>query len=187
MPEIIGELSDLSGNLLCFSYNDKELLLKNDRSILQQIDYLFPSTKLVCDYWRSRKDLDIQVVKPLTRNPKYNHYIILVYLWERQEVLMVIYGSHTVYPPVYDRDFNFGPDYIDILNIQHYLNNHIFPKYNVPLIELDDKLEGKSFNCSTDTPEEIERKLANNESYNILCLKAESVPDKCKLISVRHY
>ncbi len=183
--DILGELTDFEGKVFEFKYTDTKLFFENNRAV-SQTNPMFPNVHLVCDFWQHEEDYDIQVIFPLTASYKYNTYLIYIYLWKTQQLFILGYRSHTVYPPVWNREFSFGPDYIDYINICKYVNKFIEGRLLKPF-NIDYKLEGKSWNASTNSPQEIEQLLKEGKSYNIISLKAEATKDKLEFLSLEKY
>lgn len=168
----LGELTDFEHNCYVFNYTDNKLFFEDNRSIVQT-NFLFPNTSLVCDWCRKEKDIDIQVVFPLTVNWDYNTYLIFIYYWAQNEVFVCGFRSLTNYPPVWDRSFSVGPDYRDYVAIQNFINK-ILSKNNIPTIIIDNNPVEKSFNTTQETQGEVKKLLQEGKSYTILSIKAES-------------
>ncbi len=173
-------LSWMEGKTLMFDAPSEggSLLFKNDRSIVQKSPMF---GDVVCDWQKiTDKGHVVQVIFPLMANWTMNHYIILAY--GKDDAYMTSYRSHTVYPPVWDRSFSCGPDYIDYVKTQKRALE-LCKEHDLGSFGLDESLEGKSVNFTTQTPEEVNKAIAENKSYSILTLKAEAAADKLKLIS----
>lgn len=167
------DLTSLENNILRYEYSINKLLFQDNRSAVQEC-VLFPKAQLVCDWSRKENNIDVQVVFPLTAMWEYNHYLIFIYDWAQKELFVTAYRSHTKYPPVWDRGFSLGPDWIDYVGIQHFINKQLKAK-NLPEMTVDESKEGKSFNASPDSPEKIQEAIKEGKPYNILSLKAEAV------------
>ena len=187
MPQNLqGDSADIrwfEKNFMAYRYAASAgLIFENDRSLAQEC-FIFPGSKIACDWWRKEQDYSIQVVFPLVTNWDYNNYFILIYDWVQEVLFLLGYRSHTVYPPVWDRSFSPGPDYIDFVNIQRYINKFLKSR-NMKEFEIDTDLVGKSWNATLETPEEVRRLLKEGKPYQIVSLKAEAVPDKVRLVSL---
>ncbi len=168
------DMNSLVGTFLEVSYENTGMLFKCDRSKAQDY-YMTPGTKWVCEYHIRHSYFDIQVVFPLLESYDYNMYLIHIYAWKRKKLYIIGFNSGTKYPPVWDRSFSVGADYIDYVFSQHQINQFL-KKQGLPLIDVDYTLDGKAINLTNQTIEEIENLITNGESYNIMSVKAETQP-----------
>jgi hypothetical protein len=177
------DLTDFVGNVAIYSYKDSKPLFENDRSKAQPFSF-FGGTHFVVEWSRSSEDYDIQVVFPLTPNLNYNHYLILIYLWKGSQLLITGYKSHTVYPPVWDRAFSFGPDYDDYVKTQHYINEFL-KREGLPELTIDTSYEGKVINTTKESPDEVRRLISEGKSYTVASFWAKAFFENSETIKIK--
>lgn len=109
-----------------------------------------------------------------------NKYFVNLFDAEDNYLGGVDFESTTALPPVWDRSFGYI-DYLDSLMIQKGINR-ICEGNNLPLFEIDENPERKSFYfCKLEpgaaTPEEMMSRIKAGERYNIVSVFAEKAPD----------
>lgn len=99
----------------------------------------------------------------VTESDQINHYLLLFKLNDGR-VYWSPYRSLTEYPRIWDRHFNFGPDYIDWLSIQKYAN-WILSGLGINPFVIDRNKENKT----------VFRQELKDGKYQNLCVKAAAV------------
>ena len=105
-----------------------------------------------------------------------NNYLILIFDDDDNLLLADNYGSHTIYPPVWNREFGYL-DYTDFVGIQKRINEHL-NKINRPTMGYDFSLQKRSFYFTKEDPiKEIPELLKAGKSYDIIQIFAEKKPE----------
>lgn len=170
-------------NIAILRHKESKLLFENDRTKSQESPCA-PKTFYVVEWFKHHERYDIQVTFPLEVHWSNNHFIIYIYIWEADEILMFSYKSHTVYPPVWDRSFSLGPDYYDYIGTQRKVNS-VLKSRGLPEFAIDTDYEGKVVNTTKETPDEIRKLLSEGKSYGILSIWAKTFFENAKLVSVK--
>jgi hypothetical protein len=146
-------------------------------------DWFKSDYPFVLDWFREGEGWLVQCAFSLIPDTRQNnHYFIWIYDWTHEKLYHVILSSHTVYPPVWNREFG-GLDYTDYVSIQTTVKN-IMTQGGVGDFSIDETLEGKWVHMTKESPAEVEAILAAGGSYSILSLKAEAARDKLKVKSI---
>ena len=116
-------------------------------------------------------DLDgqgkLEVYTFVTEHDEINHYLLL-YKFNNGSIYWSPFRSLTEYPRVWDRHFNFGPDYLDWLQIQKVANWVLSGIDGMKQFEINKSKENKS----------IFKQELKDGKYQNLSLKAEAVQIK---------
>jgi hypothetical protein len=127
---------------------------------------------------------ELQIYFDTTENIKNNNYTITYFPNdEEKNIIAFSYASHVVLPPVWNREF-MEIDYLDLNAIKIATNFFLADKN----LELDDEIplttERKGNWVAMVTESDAMEKAEKGEIYNILAMKAESIPpEKIKIVS----
>ena len=145
-------------------------------------DWFKSTHRFVLDWYREGDGWLVQCAFCLLPSFANNHYTIWIYDWRGKRLFRFITASHTVYPPVWNREFG-GLDYDDYVSIQHRVKG-IMDGQGISGFVVDETPEGKWVHMTREKPDEIQALLAAGKGYTIVAIKAEAAREHLKVQAV---
>lgn len=117
----------------------------------------------------------VQIVINTGRSYENNSYFVFVFDKNDEVVTLYYYPSHTILPPVWNREFG-DLDYMDFLGIQKLINVSL-GKQNLPVMAYDFSIEKRSFYVTQERGNELLALIKEGKPYGIISMFAKKFPE----------